>query len=96
MSKFVGYRCSLCGTEYLPGQVTYTCPKDGGNLDIVLDYDAIRKKYQPEDILSRKDASLWRYLPFCLSLNLKAARPRFTLRAEHRYLTCRVWVRSLD
>jgi threonine synthase len=63
MSKFVGYRCSLCGSEYLPGQVTYTCPKDGGNLDIVLDYDVIRKKYQPEDILSRKDASLWRYLP---------------------------------
>lgn len=63
MSKFVGYRCSLCGTEYLPGQVTYTCPKDSGNLDVVLDYDTIRKKYQPEDILSRKDASLWRYLP---------------------------------
>ncbi len=44
-------------------QVTYTCPKDGGNLDVVLDYAAIAKKYQPEDILSREDASLWRYLP---------------------------------
>ena len=63
MNKFLGYRCSLCRTEYIPGQVTYTCPKDGGNLDIVLDYDFIRKKYQPEDILSREDASLWRYLP---------------------------------
>jgi threonine synthase len=63
MSKFTGYRCSLCKTEYLPGQVTYTCPKDGGNLDIILDYDFIRKKYQPEDILSREDSSLWRYLP---------------------------------
>ncbi len=63
MNKFVGYRCSLCNTEYLPGQVTYTCPKDGGNLDVVLDYDAIRAKYQPEDIVSRTDFSLWRYLP---------------------------------
>lgn len=63
MSKFTGYRCSLCGTEYLPGQVTYTCPKDGGNLDIELDYDSIRKKYQPEDITSRRDFSLWRYEP---------------------------------
>ncbi|MBI1793728.1 MAG: threonine synthase [Chloroflexi bacterium] len=63
MTKFTGYRCSLCGTEYLPDQVAYTCPKDGGNLDIILDYKAIRKKYQPEDILSRGDASLWRYLP---------------------------------
>jgi threonine synthase len=63
MSKFVGYRCSLCNTEYLPGQVTYTCPRDGGNLDIVLDYDAIRQKFQPEDLTSRSESSLWRYLP---------------------------------
>ncbi|MEW6401574.1 MAG: threonine synthase [Chloroflexota bacterium] len=63
MTKFTGYRCSLCGAEYLPEQVTYTCPKDGGNLDVVLDYDSIRKKYQPEDITSRRDFSLWRYEP---------------------------------
>jgi threonine synthase len=63
MNKFTGYRCSLCGTEYLPGQVTYTCPKDGGNLDIVLDYDYIKKKFHPEDITSRTESSLWRYLP---------------------------------
>jgi len=63
MDKFVGYRCSLCKAEYLPGQVTYTCPKDGGNLDVVLDFDAIRQKFQPEDLTSRSEASLWRYLP---------------------------------
>ncbi|MGZ9165429.1 MAG: hypothetical protein ACXW4U_09655 [Anaerolineales bacterium] len=59
MNKFIGYRCSLCGTEYLPGDITYTCSKDGGNLDVVLDYDAIKSKYKPEDLLSRKDPSLW-------------------------------------
>jgi threonine synthase len=63
MNKFTGYRCSLCGKEYLPGEVTYTCPLDGGNLDVILDYKALRKKYQPEDILSRDEPSLWRYLP---------------------------------
>jgi threonine synthase len=63
MKEFVGYRCSLCQTEYLPDQVTYTCPKDGGNLDVVLDYEAIRQRYQPGDITSRRDPSLWRYLP---------------------------------
>jgi threonine synthase len=63
MKEFVGYRCSLCGTEYTPDQVTYTCIKDGGNLDVILDYDAIRKKFQVEDIISREDNSLWRYLP---------------------------------
>jgi len=63
MEKFVGYRCSICGTEYAPDEVTYTCPKDGGNLDVVLDYDAIKGKYQPEDLRSRSDSSLWRFLP---------------------------------
>lgn len=63
MSKFTGYRCSICGTEYLPGQVTYTCPKDGGNLDVEMDYESIKKKYHYEDITSRDDFSLWRYEP---------------------------------
>ena len=63
MNKFVGYRCSLCGEQYSPSDVTYTCPKDGGNLDVVLDYESIKSKYKPEDILSRHDPSLWRYLP---------------------------------
>jgi len=63
MAKFIGYRCSLCNAEYLPGQVTYTCPKDGGNLDVVLDYDAIHQKFQPEDLTTRSEGSLWRYLP---------------------------------
>src|SRR3970040_512957 len=63
MSKFVGYICSLCGAEYAPGEATYTCPKDGGNLDVVLDYVSIKAKYQPEDLLSRTDSSLWRFLP---------------------------------
>jgi threonine synthase len=63
MTKFTGYRCSLCNAEYLPGQVTYTCPKDGGNLDVVLDYEAIRQKFQPEDLTTRAEGSLWRYLP---------------------------------
>jgi threonine synthase len=63
MNKFLGYRCSLCGTEYGPVEVTYTCPKDGGNLDVVLDLEALRTRFQPSDIASRSDASLWRYLP---------------------------------
>ena len=63
MSKFTGYRCSICKTEYKPNQVTYTCPRDGGNLDIVLDYEGIKSKFHPEDITSRADTSLWKYTP---------------------------------
>jgi threonine synthase len=63
MDKFVGYRCSLCGTEYSPDEITYTCPKDGGNLDVLLDYEALKNKYKQDDILSRTIPSLWRYRP---------------------------------
>ena len=61
--KFVGYRCSLCSREYAPGEVTYTCPADGGNLDVVLDYAAIRRDLRPEAIFAAAEPSLWRYLP---------------------------------
>ncbi|HKZ44201.1 MAG TPA: pyridoxal-phosphate dependent enzyme [Anaerolineales bacterium] len=63
MDKFEGYKCSICGEEYLSGQVTYTCPRDGGNLDVVLNYEEIARKYQPGDIRNRSTASIWRYLP---------------------------------
>jgi threonine synthase len=62
MSKFTGYRCSVCQTIYGPEEVTYTCPKDGGNLDVILDYEAI-KKISPDDLILKDDHSLWRYLP---------------------------------
>jgi threonine synthase len=63
MGGFTGYRCSLCAAEYRPGEVTYTCPKDGGNLDVVLDYDAIRRSSSPEKIASSREHSVWRYGP---------------------------------
>ncbi len=63
MAKFVGYRCSLCQAEYNPDDLIYTCPKDGGNLDVVLDYARIKQDLNPEEINSQSEPSLWRYLP---------------------------------
>ncbi len=61
--KFSHFICSLCGTTYAPGEVIYTCPKDGGNLDVVLDYAAIGREYSPKKFTDRPEASLWRYHP---------------------------------
>ena len=63
MAKFLGFRCSLCNKEYGSEEVTYTCPHDQGNLDVVLDYKHIRQFSSPEAILSSVEPSLWRYLP---------------------------------
>lgn len=63
MDTFLGYRCSICGVEYGPDAVTYTCPDDGGNLDVLLDYERIREEIDPSDVITSKDGSIWRYLP---------------------------------
>ncbi len=63
MSQYLGYKCSICHKEYLQAPILYACEQCGGNLDVVLDYEHIKQKYQPEDITSRNDFSLWRYLP---------------------------------
>jgi len=63
MSKFSGYRCSVCQTQYQPGGVTYTCPHDGGDLDVILDYDGLKNRNQPEDITSRTDTFIMEIYP---------------------------------
>jgi len=60
-NKFSHFTCSICGTEYSPEEVTYTCPKDGGNLDVILDYAAIKKQFTAEKFMDLPEASLWRY-----------------------------------
>ena len=63
MKKYLGYKCSLCGQEYLYNEVQYVCPVDGGNLDVILDYAAIRNSISLDTIKASVDRSLWRYLP---------------------------------
>ncbi len=61
MGSFTGYQCSICGEVYAPGEVTYTCPEDDGILDVLLDYDRLRKKTM-EELVCFPEESLWRYL----------------------------------
>jgi threonine synthase len=63
MNKFLGYQCSICGHEYQPGEVQYTCPKDNGNLDVILDVRQILNTLGPTGEGLGDEPSLWRYLP---------------------------------
>ncbi|HET7009490.1 MAG TPA: pyridoxal-phosphate dependent enzyme [Anaerolineales bacterium] len=63
MSRAAGYRCSVCDRTFGISEVTYTCPHDGGNLDVLLDIEAIRREHSPETIGRSRETSLWRYLP---------------------------------
>jgi threonine synthase len=61
--KYLGFRCSLCRQEYQPDEQIYVCRSCGGNLDVILNYDEINRRYKMEDIICRGESSLWRYLP---------------------------------
>ena len=61
--KFLGYQCSMCGELYSPTDVAYTCPDDGSNLDVRIDYASIQKTVSVESISSEREGSIWRYLP---------------------------------
>jgi len=60
---FTGYQCSSCRAEYGPTEVDYLCPKDHGNLDVILDYDRIQRTSAPQHIFTATEPSIWRYLP---------------------------------
>lgn len=62
MVDFV-FRCAYCGKTLTPSQVTYTCPEDGHNLDVLLDYETLRRNLHPAHIWNAGEPSLWRYLP---------------------------------
>lgn len=63
MKNYIGYKCSICKAEFAPASILYNCPSCEGNLDVILDYSEIRRKYRIEDITSRTEQSLWRYGP---------------------------------
>ncbi|MGB2963072.1 MAG: threonine synthase [Anaerolineales bacterium] len=69
MAKFIGYSCSICGKEYQPGEVSYTCPEDNGILDVILDYQDLKKKTTAE-LINQNEPSLWRYFPLLPVSNL--------------------------
>ena len=52
-------KCRECGTEY-PLEATHVCEFDFGPLEVVYDYDRIKKSLTRESIASRAK-SMWRY-----------------------------------
>lgn len=65
MSYIKGYKCTLCGAEFKEGEVGLTCPHCGekGILDVVYDYDALKKVLTREYFEKNRNYSMWRYAP---------------------------------
>jgi threonine synthase len=59
MSFVKGLQCRECGQDY-PKEPRHVCENCFGPLEVVYDYDAIKKSISREEIASR-DKNLWRY-----------------------------------
>jgi threonine synthase len=59
MGKLLGLRCRECGAEY-ELQATHVCEMCFGPLDVVFDYDSLKKVVTRERI-EKGPASMWRY-----------------------------------
>jgi threonine synthase len=65
MGKVVSLKCVVCGKEYDPKKVLYTCPGcgDDGLLDVLYDYEWMKRNLSRDAISSNPDYSVRRYLP---------------------------------
>ena len=65
MSYIKGFRCTVCGAEFKPNEVGLTCPHCGekGILDVIYDYDELKKVLTHEYFEKNKNYSMWRYAP---------------------------------
>jgi threonine synthase len=61
MHNVLGLKCTGCGREFEPRGMRYVCDRCGKNLDVVYDYDVIRKKLTRETLAANTDFSVWRY-----------------------------------
>lgn len=77
MSKVIKLKCVKCGHEYKENEVLYNCPECGieGILDVVLDYESIKKVMNRDYLKNNHDYSLWRYLPAIPLEDTKGIQP---------------------
>ncbi|MBX3081631.1 MAG: threonine synthase [Anaerolineae bacterium] len=59
------FQCTICGAQYEPDAVTYTCPVCGpaGTLDIVYNYRKLHKTLTAKQLTKKTPPTMWRYGP---------------------------------
>jgi threonine synthase len=65
MSNVIGLQCVHCARTYRVEDVEYFCPECGyedGILDVLYDYETVKKELQASTLAENRDLSIWRYL----------------------------------
>ncbi len=66
MGRPTALRCITCEAEYPPTALDYVCPTCGarrGTLEVLYDYDELRRSLDRDSFAATGRSSIWRYLP---------------------------------
>lgn len=63
MDHVKALKCMLCGAEYDPDEILYVCPRHGdeGVVDVIYDYERIRRWFTKEKLAHDATPTMWRY-----------------------------------
>jgi len=78
MSNVTGLRCVHCAREFSAAEVDYFCPACGyadGILDVLYDYEAVKREMSPAALAANPDLSIWRYRPLLPVMTQQLCRP---------------------
>jgi threonine synthase len=78
VGKILALRCVSCHEEFSPTAVEYTCPACGprrGTLEVLYDYDVLRKALTLAYFNAETERSMWRYLPILPVESLEFVQP---------------------
>ncbi len=81
MNYVLGLKCIHCGKELEAEQGLYTCPVCGsqaGIMDVVYDYEAIKRNCRREGLSAGQEHSVFRYMPF-LPIQPDSRRPHLRI-----------------
>ncbi|MEI7482818.1 MAG: threonine synthase [Elusimicrobiota bacterium] len=62
MKKIKTLQCINCGRDHKLADVKYTCASCGGNLQVIYDYNLIKKRLNYEVLKDNHDRTMWRYM----------------------------------
>jgi len=75
MKKIKTLQCIRCGKDHKLTEVTYNCSSCGGNLQVLYDYNLIKKRLNYEVLKENPERSIWRYIDILPISSLKNVPP---------------------
>jgi len=61
VKNVLGFQCVECARHHQPDAVAYVCSVCGGNLDVIYDYERIRREFTRASLATNEDCTMWRY-----------------------------------